>query len=159
MTIQPEMAESQQRTNVQGTAANEAPAKPSGTVRFARGAFMLVAITFALCVVIQVFLAGLAVFVSPLNWVRHINFVHFFEFLPLLMLLFSFVGRLPKALRGQSAALFVGIFVQYFTANIGSKLPWAAALHPVVAMGIFWLAITVMRNGGNVIFRARQDSH
>lgn len=156
MTAQPEIIERQPNSTAQSTAANGSPTRLSGTVRFAQAAFMYLAFAFTLCVVIQVFLAGLAVFVSPLNWVRHINFVHVFEFVPLLMLLLSFVGRLPKALRWQSAGLFGGIFFQYFSANIGSKLPWAAALHPVMAMMIFWLAITVARNSWRVIFRARQ---
>lgn len=155
MTVQPEIVEHNQPTNPPGMIKNAAPAKLSGAVRFARAVFMLLAVAFALCVVIQVFLAGLAVFVSPLNWVGHINFVHLFEFLPLLMLVLSFIGRLPKALRWQSLGLFGGIFFQYFSANIGSKLPWAAALHPVMAMVIFWTAITVVRNAWRVIFAAR----
>lgn len=155
MTVQAEISESKSTVNLPEGEPNRSPTGRSGTVRLARFAFALVAGAFALCVVIQVFLAGLAVFVSPLNWVRHINFVHVFEFVPLLMLLLSFVGRLPKALRWQSAGLFGGIFLQYFTANVGGKLPWAAALHPVVAMIIFWTAITVARNAWGVGLRAR----
>ena len=55
----------------------------------------------------------------------------------------------------RRVGLFGGIFLQYFTANIGGKLPWAAALHPVVAMVIFWLAITVARNAWGKVFQER----
>jgi mercuric ion transport protein len=33
----------------------------------------------------------------------------------------------------------------YFTANMTSVLPWAAAAHPVVAVLLFWISVTVMK--------------
>jgi hypothetical protein len=113
-------------------------------VQFARVAFVAFAVAFAICVTIQVFIAGLAVFVNPVHWARHRSFVHFFEFLPLVLLVLSLVGRLPRAMHWQSTGLFGLIFVQYFTANIGTILPWVAATHPVVALLLFWLSIRIV---------------
>ncbi|NTU78783.1 MAG: hypothetical protein HGA45_05170 [Chloroflexales bacterium] len=108
-------------------------------------AFLSLAVVFALCVVAQVFIAGLAVFITPLHWAQHTTFVHIFEFVPLLMLVVSAVGRLPARLRWRSAALFALVYAQYFTANIGGLAPLVAALHPVVALVIFWLSVHVVQ--------------
>jgi hypothetical protein len=64
---------------------------------------------------------------------------------PVLMLVVSAVGRLPVRLRWLSAALFVLVYAQYFTANIGGLVPLVAALHPVVALVIFWLSVHVVQ--------------
>lgn len=108
-------------------------------------AFLGLAVVFALCVAAQVFIAGLAVFVTPVHWAQHTAFIHIFEFVPLLMLIVSAAGRLPVRLRWLSAALFALVYAQYFTANIGGLVPLLAALHPVVALVIFWLAVHVIQ--------------
>ncbi|HEU4324231.1 MAG TPA: DUF6220 domain-containing protein [Roseiflexaceae bacterium] len=115
--------------------------------RLARYAFLGAATVFAACVAAQVFLAGLATFATPVHWAQHRSFVHLFGFVPALMLALSLVGRLPARLRWQSAALWLLIFAQYATANIGGRAPLAAALHPVLALALFWLAAEVVRQG------------
>jgi hypothetical protein len=112
--------------------------------RFARAAFVFFAAAFLACVAIQVFIAGLAIFTSPARWAWHRSFVHLFELLPLIMLALAFAGRLPDRLRWQSAGLFALIYAQYFTANVRAVFPWAAAAHPVIALGIFWVAARTM---------------
>jgi len=131
----------------------ETQAGTSGGVRFVRLAFFYLASALALCVIAQVFIAGLAVFVNPLNWVRHINFVHYFEGLPPLLLILSFFGRLPTKLRWQSAGLIGLIFIQYFTANVRDVLPWASAAHPVTAMLLFWLALQIAATARGLAFK------
>jgi hypothetical protein len=115
-------------------------------------------VVFLLCVIVQVFLAGLAVFVTPVHWAQHTRFVHIFEFVPLLMLLLSAVGRLPVRLRWLSVALFALVFVQYFTANIGAYLPFVSALHPVVALILFWLSLHVMQQTRQHLFTRVESS-
>jgi Family of unknown function (DUF6220) len=119
------------------------PGRRSTPARATWYAFLGLAVVFALCVAAQVFIAGLAVFVTPVHWAQHTAFVHIFEFVPLLMLVVSAVGRLPVRLRWHSAALFALVYAQYFTANIGGLVPLVAALHPVVALVIFWLSLHV----------------
>lgn len=132
-------------SNTLSHAPNTGAQKQSGLVRFARVAFIVTAAVFALCVGAQVFIAGMATFAGPQNWGLHVTFVHFFEFLPLLMLLFAFLGKLPANLKWASGGQFLLIFYMYFAANIRGINPMLAATHPVVAMIIFALAIwTVM---------------
>ncbi len=107
-------------------------------VRWARGGYLALAWVFAGCVAAQVFFAGMATFVDPASWRWHTTFVHAFELLPLLMLPIAFLARAPAAMRWLTGALFALIWLQYLTANIGGI---AAALHPVNALIIFWVAV------------------
>ncbi len=111
-------------------------------VRYARLTFRLLAWIFAACVVIQVFIAGLAVFADPARWAWHRAFVHTFEFLPLIMLALAFVGRLPTRIRWLIAATYGLFWVQYATAGIGGV---AGAFHPVNALLLFWVAMRLAR--------------
>jgi len=121
--------------------------------RVGKISFALLCSLFVCCIVAQVFLAGLAVFVNPSNWAFHEGFVHLFEVIPILMLVMSFVGKLPRWAMWQSLALFGLIFVMYFTANIISILPWAAAAHPVIAVMLFWLSITMHKKAWRITFK------
>ena len=101
------------------------------------------------CVTVQTFIAGMAVFTNPNHWETHTTFVHLFEFLPLLMVIFAFAGKLSSALRWQSTAIFLLIIAQYATANI----PSAGAVHPVIALVMFWLTLTVAAQATRLIRR------
>ncbi len=110
----------------------------------ARYIFLIASAAFFLSTLVQVFLAGLAIFAGPVNWGRHVIFVHLFEYLPLLMLLAGWIGRLPKNLLWLSAGLFALIFVQYFNANFGPISPVVAATHPVTGVLVTGLAYSTM---------------
>lgn len=124
--------------------------------RIGRISFALLSSLLVFCIVAQVFLAGLAIFVNPSNWAFHEGFVHFFEIIPVLMLVVSLVGKLPRWAIWQSAGIFGLIFVMYFTANITPILPWAAAVHPVIAIMLFWLSITVHKRAWRITFNPNQ---
>jgi len=102
------------------------------------------------CVVAQIFFAGMAIFVNPADWAWHTNFIHAFEYLPLLMLPLVFLGRLPHLMRWLTGLLIVQIIFQYASANIGGAL---GALHPVNAMLFFWVAVTLAMRTGRVVRR------
>jgi mercuric ion transport protein len=102
----------------------------------------------------QVYIAGAATFVNPANWAKHIEFVHLFGFtIPLLMLIFAFIGRLPRRSLIQVMGVMITIFLMYFTANITRTLPWAGALHPVVAVVIAGQSIAIVTNAWYLIFK------
>lgn len=129
------------------TAVSESPAPDSqlsGRVRWARRGFVLFSGLFAICVVIQVFIAGMAVFVDPANWSLHTAFIHVFELLPLVMLVLAFIGRLTRTLKWLPVGLWVLIMMQYATAE-GFSASLVAAIHPVNALVIFWLAVFTTR--------------
>jgi|SRR5690625_391930 len=107
--------------------------------------FTVLAIVFAACVAVQVFLAGMAIFMDSLNWSRHATFVRYFTFLPILMLIFSFIGRLPRDMYGVSLAMFIMIVAQYITAMLSANFPMVSALHPVIALMLFGAATTTIK--------------
>lgn len=121
-----------------------------------RKIFVYLAVAFSLSVAIQVLIAGIAIFVDPVKWKTHIIFVRIFEYIPLLMLIFSFLGNLPTSLRWHSLGLFLLIMGMYATANITSVIPIAGAFHPVIALIMFWISVSIIPkswrfayNGGN----------
>lgn len=109
----------------------------------ARTLFTGLAWLLAAGIATQVFLAGLAIFVDPGWWGVHRSFVHAIEVVVLLLFALSFLARLPASLRWLSAAAFGLIAVQYATIELG--LSALAAMHPVNAMLLFWLAVTLAR--------------
>ncbi|WP_245809731.1 DUF6220 domain-containing protein [Cohnella massiliensis] len=121
--------------------------RPMAKGKASRVVFAVLAAIFAVCVAVQVFLAGLATFVDPLNWARHESFVHMIEFVPLAMLGFGFAGRLARRLLWQAFGLFGLVLLMYFTANFTSVSPVVSALHPVVALILSWLSVAVAVKG------------
>jgi hypothetical protein len=111
--------------------------------RYGRFIFALLALIFMVCVVTQVFLAGMAVFVDQ-NWKPHTSFVRIFQFIPILMFAVSFIGRVPNRLRWSSFGLLIMIILQYVTAKAFSGI-WVAAFHPVIAILMFWNALTIVK--------------
>jgi mercuric ion transport protein len=105
--------------------------------------FVIVAYLLALCILIQVFLAGLSIFASPTFWMFHTTFVQYFEFLPLLLIIFALFGRTRHALVWLSLLLLVQIGLQYAFAAL--PIGVVAALHPVNAVMMFWLTMYVAR--------------
>src|SRR5690606_38921793 len=97
--------------------------------------YALLSAVFAVCVLVQVLFAGTAIFMGS-TWENHTNFVHFFEFILLFMLVFAFVGRLRRhGLRWWPIILFAFISFQYASAEFPGT--WLAAFHPVVALILF----------------------
>lgn len=107
-------------------------------------AYTGLAFLLAGCVVYQVFLAGMAIFVHAGYWASHVTFVHVFELLPILLLVLAFAGRMPKG-RGlylSPIAAFFLISLQYAFAGAGRTA--LAALHPVNALVIFGVALRLL---------------
>lgn len=121
--------------------------------RFSRQAYFYLAILFAACVAVQVFFAGYATFVDPVRWSVHTTFVKIFEYIPLLMLIFSFTGKLSKALRWQTFGLFLLIMAMYATANLTASVPIAGAFHPVIALGMFWMAVRLIPKAWRLAYK------
>ncbi|WP_404450996.1 DUF6220 domain-containing protein [Virgibacillus necropolis] len=114
-------------------------------IRVGRILYLILAILFALCITAQIFIAGLATFVNPINWMKHTTFVHLFGFnLPILMLVFAFVGALPRWAYWQLLGLLGLIFTMYFSANMSAVLPWISALHPLIAVLLFILSCAIV---------------
>lgn len=115
----------------------------SPRVRIGRIIFFVFAIIFALSVATQFLLAGMAIFISPVNWMKHVTFVHLFGFnVPIFMLVSAWIGALPLWTYLQILGIFALMFLMYFSANITAVLPWFGAMHPV--FGLLLLALSCM---------------
>lgn len=137
------------------SSADSSVEEPVSTrVRVAQYGFLLLAGFFAICVVIQVFIAGMAVFVDPANWNMHMTFVHVFEFLLIPILILAFLGRLSRELKWLPVGFWTLIGLQYATAE-GFSASLVAAIHPVNALVIFWLAVFMTRRAWHEVAGAR----
>jgi hypothetical protein len=98
---------------------------------------------FVLCIAIQLFVAGMAVFADPAKWALHRNFVHFFELVPIAMGILALVARLPHRFRWWPFGFFFLIGMQYMTAHIAAQSATVAALHPVIAVLLFYGSMVI----------------
>lgn len=110
-----------------------------------RVAFAAVAWLLLACVVVQFFLAGLGVFAGAENFEVHRQFGYLFGWLPVIMLVLAAVARLGRRWIGLSALLFFLFIMQSVFVVLRDSLPAVAALHPVNAVAIFFIAQHVAR--------------
>ena len=89
---------------------------------------------------IQVFLAGLAVFVDPTTFRVHVAFGQIVVgLLSLLLPIVAWLGRLPSVRLALGILLFY--LLQTGLPEVRASYPVVAALHPVLALVLFWLAV------------------
>jgi hypothetical protein len=108
----------------------------------ARSAFPFVAGLFAVCAIIQVFLAGLGVFDDPASFVTHRDFGYMISLLPIVLVVLALVGGMPRRYAGLSALLFVLFIFQSVLVQARESMPAVAALHPL--NGFLILAIGIL---------------
>jgi hypothetical protein len=121
----------------------------------ARTAYAVGAWLFLAVVLVQVFLAGLGLFVGPTGWTGHKALGHWIGLVPALLLVPAWVGRLPRPAVGL-AALLLGVYLvqaELFAA-VRAQVPVLAALHPVLALVLFTVGVAVARHAW-VLVRAR----
>jgi hypothetical protein len=117
---------------------------------------VLVAWTFVAALLAQLFLSGLAVFVAPGWWVRHVAWVHVFQWLAPAALGLALAGRSSRVVRVLAVLVLVVLFLQYTTAEfrlVESRHVWAA-LHPVSGFLLLWVAIELGRRAWRDVDRA-----
>jgi hypothetical protein len=105
-------------------------------------ALAVVAWLLAGCIVIQVFLAGLGVFDSPVLFLTHRDFGYLFGWLSLVALLIATIGRLPRRLIGLAGLTLVQMALQSVLILFREDAPALAALHPV--NGVLLLVTTLV---------------
>lgn len=111
----------------------------------ARLVFTWLAWIFAASIIVQIFLAGLALFHNPTHWAGHTIFPRFFLILPVLMLAASFIARLPLSLRLYCIGLIALIILIAVSANLMAGMGYVSALHPVLALLLFWATVSIAR--------------
>jgi len=117
---------------------------------WARSAFPWLTWLYVASLLIQVFLAGLAVFNDPATFHTHVDFGRIVVgLLTLLLPIVAWVGQLPSLRLAGGILLFY--LLQTGLPEVRASLPVVAALHPVLALGLFWLAV-------RLAIQARRDS-
>lgn len=103
---------------------------------------------FVLGVLVQVFLAGLVVVARAVSWDAHTGLGHGLALPLIVMLIVMYVGRLPRSTKRLTWILF-GVYVLQadFLIFMRDSLPYAAALHPVLALIDFALGWRLARGG------------
>ncbi|WP_036745639.1 DUF6220 domain-containing protein [Paenibacillus sp. UNC451MF] len=100
--------------------------------------FKILAWVFLACIVAQVFIAGMATFSDAANWSLHKSFVKMFALVPLVMFLLTFVSEVKGLKRWISFGLFALVVFQFLTIQVFSSTGVIAALHPLIALLLFW---------------------
>lgn len=96
--------------------------------------------------------AGVGIFLDASAWTKHITFVHIFGYnLPIFMLIFAIVGRVPYTVYLQLFGIFVSIFLMYFTANFTSVIPLIGPMHVIMAIVLLVLSCFTVKNAWKII--------
>lgn len=100
---------------------------------------------FAAAILTQVFLAGLALFSDPTHWASHASFASYFSVLPIVMLATAFIAKLPGIIRLHNAILLGIILLMFVSGVFSSELEYLSALHPVIALFLFYRTMTLIK--------------
>ena len=131
---------------------------PSPLVVRARLAFKAMLRIFAICILIQVFLAGLALFWDSAQWVSHIGFARLLIIFSILIFVISFIARLPLSFRLRSAGLIGIIILIAVSAKLPHEIGYLSALHPVLALMLFFGTVSLARRTDALKKEKKQDS-
>jgi Family of unknown function (DUF6220) len=109
----------------------------------ARWVFLALVWLYLAAILWQVFLVGIALFSANNSFEAHRNLGYILHLVPVLLLIVAAVARVGRGTILWNVALLVVQGVQPLLPSVRNDLPWAAALHPVLALVIFWLALTI----------------
>ncbi len=111
---------------------------------------------YAACIIVQVFLAGLSTALlgnEPARWSDHTSFGQMIGTLPILLVVFALIGRLPVVTIVLSVAIFFLYGLQYpFAMADGGAV---AALHAVNALVMFWITVTIAQRAQRLVMPGR----
>jgi hypothetical protein len=109
----------------------------------ARWLFLVMVWGYVAVVLYQVFLAGMGLFGAERDFELHRNLGYLIHLSPIPLILVAVVAKVGSRLLTWTAALFVVQGIQPLLPLLRADLPWAAALHPVLALVVFWLGLTI----------------
>ena len=109
----------------------------------ARWLFLAMILAYLAAVLFQVFLAGMGLFGVERDFELHRNLGYLIHLSPIPLILVAAVARVGQRLLLWTGALFVVQGIQPLLPLLRTDVPWAAALHPVLALVVFWLGATI----------------
>ncbi|MFA1822928.1 DUF6220 domain-containing protein [Virgibacillus oceani] len=128
------------------------PESTGSSVRRARQVLKWMALLFMMGIQVQVFIAGLALFSASTYWDGHVTLARYIAILPVFMIIVSFLAKLSLSLRMQIVALIGMITLMFLTAYVSTRVGFFAALHPVIAVALFYRTSTLF-NGVNKLLK------
>ena len=121
-------------------------------VRVSRAAYLVFSGLFAVGVLTQVFLVGLSLLGGRSSWEEHIGLGHTLMGPLLFMLVFAYAGRMPSPIKPLTWATFgVYLVLADFVIFLRDVAPFAAALHPVLAVVLFAMAVRLPMQAWEVL--------
>lgn len=112
-------------------------------VSYARFAFVGLVWLYLAGILVQTFLAGLALFTPERDFDLHRNLGYLLHLAPIGLLIVALAGRVGREIMTWTIALLIVQGIQPLLPMLGDDMPWAAALHPVLVLAIFWLGLTL----------------
>lgn len=109
----------------------------------ARYLYLALVWVYLAAILFQVFLAGIALFGAEHDFEPHRGLGYLLHLVPILLVIVAVVAKVGAPLIWWTVALLVVQGVQPLLPMLRADLPWAAALHPVLALVIFWLGLTI----------------
>lgn len=104
-------------------------------MKASRRIYLIFAWLFVVGVVVQVFLAGMAVVAGRWPWANHVTFGHLLAAPLLAMLIAMYVGKLPGRMKRLTWLLFAVYVLQAdVLIFMRASTPVLSALHPVLAL-------------------------
>jgi hypothetical protein len=126
---------------------------------FVRGrVFPVVTALYVAAIGLQIFFAGLYVFVGSANIELHKTFAHVFILLSVLMFAAAFIGQVDGRAKRLTFGLFGLLVIQGMLVHVGQwfGLWTVSALHPVNAMVMAYVSVTLARHAFTM-WSARTD--
>jgi hypothetical protein len=123
----------------------------------ARTIHLVAAWLFAACLVVQVFLAGLAVFDPTRTFIPHRDFGYLIGWFVLVLLVTAIVGRLGRRQIALAVLLLVLFVLQSVFVALRGTYPEIAALHPVNGFLILLVTLVIARDAWLARGRAREE--
>ena len=121
--------------------------------------YLIVAWLFPVAILVQVFLVGLSLFTTQPYWDAHIGFGHSIVLLPALQVLLAYLGKIPPPAKGLTwLSLGLTLIQTEVFAMIRTAVPTLAALHPVLALVLFALALIIAVRARTVVRAGVQTS-
>jgi len=109
----------------------------------ARWLFLVSIWAYVAVVLFQVFLAGMGLFGGEKDFELHRNLGYLIHLSPIPLIIVAVVAKVGSRTLLWTGALFVVQGIQPLLPMLREDLPWAAALHPVLALVVFWLGISI----------------
>jgi len=109
----------------------------------ARWLFLVAIWGYVAVVLFQVFLAGMALFGAERDFELHRLLGYLIHLSPIPLIIVAVVAKVGSRTLLWTGALFVVQGIQPLLPLLRGDMPWAAALHPVLALVVFWLGISI----------------